>query len=37
MGTPTGHNTIMAIAWCVGIARLPYLWAKTLFDRRPAR
>ncbi len=37
MGTPTGNNGIISIAWCAGIALLAYLWAKRLFNRRPAQ
>jgi ABC-2 type transport system permease protein len=36
MGTPIGANAIIAIAWCAGIALLAYLWAKSLYNRRPA-
>lgn len=37
MGTPIGNNAIIAIAWCVSIALLAYLWAKRLYNRHPAR
>jgi ABC-2 type transport system permease protein len=37
MGTPIGHNAIIAIAWCAGIALFAYLWAKKLFNRDPSR
>jgi ABC-2 type transport system permease protein len=37
MGTPIGNNAVIAIVWCAGIALFSYLWAKRLFNRRPAR
>ncbi|MGH3924714.1 MAG: ABC transporter permease, partial [Pseudonocardiaceae bacterium] len=37
LGTPIGNTAIIAIAWCVAIALLAYLWAKRLFNRHPAR
>jgi ABC-2 type transport system permease protein len=33
MGTPIGHDGVIAVAWCVGIALVGYLWAKKLFNR----
>ncbi|GAB2687467.1 ABC transporter permease [Kitasatospora kifunensis] len=32
-GTPTGHNPVIAIAWCVVIATGGYLWARAGFNR----
>ena len=29
MGTPIGNSAILAVAWCVGIALVGYLWAST--------
>jgi ABC-2 type transport system permease protein len=37
MGTPTGHDAILAVAWCAGIALAGYLWARWLYDRDLAR
>ena len=37
MGTPIGHNWIIAIAWCVGIGVGGYLWAKAAFSRDTQR
>jgi ABC-2 type transport system permease protein len=37
MGTPIGHNAIIAFGWCAGIALAGYLWAKKLYNRDPAR
>jgi ABC-2 type transport system permease protein len=36
-GTPTGTNAIAALAWSVAIALAAYLWARRLYDHRPAR
>lgn len=36
-GTPVGNNAWIAIAWCVGITVLCFLWAKRLFNRDPSR
>ncbi len=35
MGTPIGHNGILAVAWCVVIGVAGYLWARYLFNRDP--
>jgi ABC-2 type transport system permease protein len=32
---PIGHNWIGAIAWCLGIALVGYLWSKRLYKRDP--
>ena len=37
LGTPIGHNAIIAVAWCAGIALLGYLWARRLYIRHPVR
>jgi ABC-2 type transport system permease protein len=36
-GAPAGHSALLAIAWCVAIAVLGYLWARALYARSPAR
>ncbi|MEV6319642.1 ABC transporter permease [Nocardia sp. NPDC051787] len=36
MGTEIGNNGIIAIAWCVGITVVGYLWSSSIF-RRQAR
>jgi ABC-2 type transport system permease protein len=36
-GTPIGADAVVAVAWCVGIALVGYLWARTLFRRDPVR
>jgi ABC-2 type transport system permease protein len=33
-GAPAGHNALAAIAWCVGIALVGYLWARSTFNKR---
>ncbi|GIH23302.1 transport permease protein [Acrocarpospora phusangensis] len=33
MGQPIGNSAAIAVAWCVGIGVLSYLWAKKLFNR----
>jgi ABC-2 type transport system permease protein len=35
MGTPIGHDGVLAVAWSIGIGLLGYLWAKRLFNRDP--
>ncbi len=37
LGTPTGHDPVLAVAWCAVIGTASYLWAKRLFVRRTAR
>ncbi len=37
LGTPIGNRAVIAIAWCLGIAFLSYLWARRLFDRHATR
>ncbi|MET0234108.1 MAG: ABC transporter permease [Kibdelosporangium sp.] len=33
MGTPIGNAGVIAIAWCVGLAVVGYLWARAQFNR----
>jgi ABC-2 type transport system permease protein len=33
LGTPIGNSAVIAIAWCLGIAAISYLWAKRTFDK----
>jgi ABC-2 type transport system permease protein len=35
-GTPIGGDGIVAVAWCLAISALGYLWARRLYDRDPA-
>jgi ABC-2 type transport system permease protein len=37
IGTPIGGHAIAALAWSVGIALAAYLWARRLYNHRPAR
>ncbi|TSD49836.1 ABC transporter permease [Rhodococcus sp. KBS0724] len=37
LGEPIGNNAILAVGWCVAITFLSYLWARSLFNRRPVR
>jgi ABC-2 type transport system permease protein len=34
-GTPAAGTAIAAVAWCVGIALVSYLWARAAFNRDP--
>ncbi|MFF3242853.1 ABC transporter permease [Streptomyces sp. NPDC002870] len=35
LGTEIGHNGWLAIAWCLGLTGLGYLWSKAVFNRDP--
>ncbi|MFF3754491.1 ABC transporter permease [Streptomyces sp. NPDC002018] len=35
LGSEIGHNGWLAVAWCVALAVLGYLWSKAVFDRDP--
>ncbi len=37
LGTPIGDSGILAVAWCVAISVVGYLWARHLYERVPAR
>ncbi len=37
LGTPIGHSAIVASAWCVAIALVGYIWARTAYNRDPIR
>jgi ABC-2 type transport system permease protein len=36
-GTGIGDSAAIAIAWCIGLTLAGYLWARALYNRRPAR
>ena len=36
LGTPIGNYGVIAVAWCVGITALGYLWSRRLYNRDPA-
>ena len=33
LGTSIGNSAVIAIAWCVGIGAVSYLWAKSIFSK----
>ncbi|WP_371781611.1 ABC transporter permease [Streptosporangium subroseum] len=33
LGTPIGNSAVIALAWCVGITVVSYLWAKNTFNK----
>jgi ABC-2 type transport system permease protein len=35
LGTPIGHNGWLALAWCLALTVLGYLWSTTTFNRDP--
>jgi ABC-2 type transport system permease protein len=35
LGTAIGNSAVIAVAWCIGIALVGYLWAKKLYNRDP--
>jgi ABC-2 type transport system permease protein len=36
-GSAIGSDGIVAVAWCLGIALVSYLWARRALARRPVR
>ncbi len=37
LGTPIGDSGVLAVAWCLGLSAVGYLWALRLYDRGRAR
>jgi ABC-2 type transport system permease protein len=37
LGTPIGDSGWIAVAWCVAISVVGYLWARRLYDKNPVR
>lgn len=37
LGTPTGNNALLAIAWCAALALTGYLGARAVYNRGPVR
>jgi len=37
LGTPIGTSALLAVAWCVGLTLVGYLWARSLYTRDPVR
>ncbi|MGV9311097.1 ABC transporter permease [Streptomyces sp. NPDC003691] len=35
LGTEIGHNGWLAVAWCLALTALGYLWSKSVFNRDP--
>jgi ABC-2 type transport system permease protein len=33
LGTPIGNSAILAIAWCIGLSLVGYLWARAIYNR----
>ena len=33
IGTPIGHNGLIAVAWCAGTVLIGYLWARAVYNR----
>lgn len=36
LGTPIGNSGLLAVAWCVAISLVGYVWARRLYDREPS-
>jgi ABC-2 type transport system permease protein len=34
-GTRIGDNLVIALAWCLGVAALSYVWSRRLYEREP--
>ena len=37
IGTPIGNSAVLAVAWCVGLTLIGYLWARAVYNRNSAR
>ena len=37
LGTPIGNSGLLAVAWCLAISAVGYLWALRLYERRAVR
>jgi len=37
LGTPIGDSAVLAVAWCVVLALVGYLWARAVYTRGPVR
>jgi ABC-2 type transport system permease protein len=37
LGTPIGSDGVLAVAWCVGLSIVGYLWARRLYERDSRR
>ena len=36
LGTPIGNSGLIAVAWCLAISLIGFLWARRLYERDPA-
>lgn len=37
LGTPIGNNALLAVAWCIVLTLVGYLWARVMYNRGPER
>ncbi|HET9918750.1 MAG TPA: ABC transporter permease [Ktedonobacteraceae bacterium] len=37
LGTPIGNSALLALAWCVALALVGYLWARAIYNREPVQ
>jgi ABC-2 type transport system permease protein len=37
LGTPIGNSGLIAVAWCVAITILAFVWALRLYEGNPAK
>jgi ABC-2 type transport system permease protein len=37
LGSPIGNSAILAVAWCVVLTLVGYLWARAVYNREPLR
>ena len=37
LGTPIGNSAVLAVAWCVGLTLVGYLWARAVYNRDPVK
>ena len=37
LGTPIGNSAVLAVAWCIGLALVGYLWARAVYNRAPVK